>query len=331
MLNNIQALRAFAALNVVFFHIIEASSRYHQDVSFLKLFTGWGASGVDMFFVISGFIMVYTQHNKNSSPLSFIKNRAIRIIPIYWLLSTFIFIMFLILPGLFKELDPTFRNFILSLLFSSQMIDGVNPVLYLGWTLEFEMLFYALFSIGLIFNHKTKSFIFPVVILLSLSTLNITPLIVLEFVLGMICAKVNLSGKFKHAGLVFFTLGFLSLIISIFYKPEIDRFFIYGIPSFFIVFGLASMTQMKKNILTYLGGASYSIYLIQAFTISAFYKLSSKSFNFIQSDIVSILALISTTIAGCIFYEVIEKPITKKLNSKSKNQTKIKKQSGEAS
>jgi peptidoglycan/LPS O-acetylase OafA/YrhL len=61
MINNLQILRAFAAINVVLFHIIGTSVSYGQGVVQFSFLEGWGANGVDIFFVISGFVMVYTQ------------------------------------------------------------------------------------------------------------------------------------------------------------------------------------------------------------------------------------------------------------------------------
>ncbi|MDB2405246.1 acyltransferase family protein [bacterium] len=61
MLLNLQILRAFAALSVVLFHTIGTSSSYGFDTRWISYLEGWGASGVDVFFVISGFVMLYTQ------------------------------------------------------------------------------------------------------------------------------------------------------------------------------------------------------------------------------------------------------------------------------
>ena len=87
MLINLQLLRGFAALNVVLLHSIETSASYGYETDFIAFFDGWGANGVDIFFVISGFVMLYTQLDNKNSPKDFLINRAIRIIPIYWLLT----------------------------------------------------------------------------------------------------------------------------------------------------------------------------------------------------------------------------------------------------
>ena len=90
MLNNLQLLRAFAALNVVLFHAIGTSASYSYETNFISVFEGWGANGVDIFFVISGFVMLFTQLDNKRSVKDFLLLRVIRIILIYWLLTLFV-------------------------------------------------------------------------------------------------------------------------------------------------------------------------------------------------------------------------------------------------
>ena len=66
-INNLQILRAFAAINVVIFHIIGTSIDYGFEIDKLSLFRGWGANGVDVFFVLSGFVMLHSQLQKKRS------------------------------------------------------------------------------------------------------------------------------------------------------------------------------------------------------------------------------------------------------------------------
>ena len=90
MLFNIQYLRAFAAINVVFLHVLIGGESYNRPANLLSFFGNWGASGVDIFFVISGFVMIYTHINNPKTVLNFYKSRLIRILPIYWLITAFI-------------------------------------------------------------------------------------------------------------------------------------------------------------------------------------------------------------------------------------------------
>lgn len=307
MLYNLQALRAFAALNVVFYHIIITSYSYSQDVHYLSFLSDWGANGVDIFFVISGFIMVYIQNRKSRTAISFLSNRMVRIIPIYWFLTMVLLLTYILLPSAFRELQMSFGHILSSFIFMSRVFGYGEPIFYVGWTLEYEMLFYILFCLGLFFSNKTSAFFIPIFLLTLLILYNFVELFVLEFVLGMICAKLYFFRKFNFLGYLSFVIGVIFLLINIFYELEVDRFFSCGIPAFFLVFGLININQTKSKLLVYLGDASYSIYLIQVFTIPIFYKISSLFLLKLQNDIISILALIFTTITGCIFYALIEK------------------------
>ena len=95
-LNNLQALRAFAALNVVAYHTIGLQNATSGSNYFLSVLTGWGANGVDIFFVITGFLMVYTTKRRKRSALDFLKGRITRILPIYWLLSIFLYFIYIL-------------------------------------------------------------------------------------------------------------------------------------------------------------------------------------------------------------------------------------------
>ena len=100
MLYSVQFLRGIAALMVVISHTSFKGQQYSVDT------LQWyhiGGSGVDLFFIISGFIMCYTTYNKKVNFLNFMRNRFIRIIPLYWVLSFFALIVFLISPNLINS------------------------------------------------------------------------------------------------------------------------------------------------------------------------------------------------------------------------------------
>jgi len=118
------------------------------------LFEGWGNNGVDIFFVISGFVMVYTQSNNPRSAFSFFSNRILRIVPTYWLLSVAVVVLFVLIPSTFRGLKLTGAYSLTSLFFVSRIFGYDYPIIYVGWTLEYEMPFYALFAAG--FSSRTN-------------------------------------------------------------------------------------------------------------------------------------------------------------------------------
>lgn len=310
MLSNIQILRAFAAINVVIFHVIGASLHYKIPATSLLFMKDWGQNGVDIFFVISGFIMVYIQEKKNRNPLSFFKDRVQRIVPIYWLLTFIFCCIYFLLPKVFMGTEISLIEILTSLFFISNWFGYSYPVLMVGWTLELEMIFYLIFAFCLFFKNKILSYFLMSFLIIILSIFTRLNLIMMEFLLGMICRYFYLNYKISF-GFYFFIIGSLSLLLSIFVEYDVDRFFVWGIPSFFVVLGLLGMVQYKNKFLEYLGNASYSIYLVQILAIPLFYKISVKYLYFANSNFIALTAIIFTILVSCLFYSLIEKNIIK--------------------
>lgn len=318
MINNIQALRAFAALNVVFYHIIGASITYNISASGFHILKEWGQNGVDIFFVISGFIMVFVQEKNRKSSFEFIKNRVERIVPVYWLLTLAFLSLAFIIPSAFNSLNISSSKIINSFLFIEDWMSKEMPILYVGWTLEYEMLFYIIFALSLFIKNKILSYSTMGIALVVLPLVTSLDLIILEFAFGMLCAFVFLRFKPKN-GLLIAGLGFLLLCSSILFDYEVHRSVKWGIPSFFIVLGLLSIKQTKNKISIYLGNASYSIYLIQVFTIPLFYKISSRYLTFLDGHIIAVLALIFSAVIGCLFYQIVEVRVTNFIKTRKSN------------
>ena len=310
LLNNIQALRAFAALNVVFHHIIDASNIYSRPVMAFATLKGWGPSGVDIFFVVSGFVMVYTQAVRPKTCIEFLENRIIRVVPLYWVLTTLLIGIFLFAPEQFRSMSLTFAHILSSYTFTSVLITEKMPLLYVGWTLEWEMLFYILFGLGLVISWNKPRVIFPTIALILIVSWIQTGLILLEFVLGMFCAQLFLAKRFLGYGGIVLAIGSICLLASIWLKLDWDRFFLWGIPSAMIVYGLLSVKQTNSRLLVFLGAASYSTYLVQVFTIPVFYKIVAPQLTAVDGDILALLCLLSTAVVGCFTYLFLEKPIS---------------------
>ena len=97
---NLQCLRAFAAINVVYFHTLLGSESYDKSVSIFSIIGTWGQNGVDIFFVLSGFVMIHTQIQNPKKIHEFYYSRLNRIVPIYWLITLFIVLIYFLLPEL---------------------------------------------------------------------------------------------------------------------------------------------------------------------------------------------------------------------------------------
>lgn len=320
MINNIQMLRAFAALSVVLYHVIGTSVSYGQGVSLLAPLAGWGQNGVDVFFVISGFVMVYTQAVNPKPAAVFVKSRVVRLVPLYWFFSLCLLLLCLLAPSIFRELRPTLAHVASSFLMITRLITAEKyPLVYVGWTLEYEMLFYILFGLGLLLKKPPLSFAIVVVTLLLLVTTGLADAIIAEFAFGMSCAKVYLANKGRAPGWAAVGVGTLLMAASIVVHTDLHRAIVWGVPSFLIVLGSLYVPQIGNGLLVYLGGASYSIYLVQVFAVAGFYKLSSARLTFVPPDLLAIVAVAFTAALGCATYELVEKPLGRILGRSRKH------------
>lgn len=268
----IQYLRAFAALSVLTYHLPLGSS-----------FT-IGAAGVDVFFVISGFIMWATTEGRQTSPTTFLVHRAIRIIPLYWLATLGLVGGAIVIPWLLPNLRPTGSHVLMSLFFIPHLApDGTTfPVLVPGWTLSYEVLFYILFAAGLLLPVERRQFaVTAALVTLVVAGLILSPRsplaivctspLLLEFAAGMWLARMwarktlppgSAGYAMLGAGIIWFAvlqIGHISL--------EAWRPVLWGIPAFLIVGG-ALVVEVAGRFrawapLLLLGNASYSMYLLQ--------------------------------------------------------------------
>jgi peptidoglycan/LPS O-acetylase OafA/YrhL len=140
--HSIQALRGLAASLVVIAHIFEHPSRGDPNALLLT-----GRFGVEIFFVISGFVMTHVAGAGAFSPGAFAVRRILRIVPLYWVCTVLVFAVALVAPALFKTTSADVKHLVLSLFFipapDPQTATDWRPLFKLGWTLNYEMFFYA--------------------------------------------------------------------------------------------------------------------------------------------------------------------------------------------
>ncbi|WP_374413180.1 acyltransferase family protein, partial [Novosphingobium colocasiae] len=196
MLRNIQALRALAALMVVVVHLETLAAPLGIGAGQLAPF----AVGVDLFFVISGFIMVHTTARRRQSPAAFLANRLLRIAPLYWTLTALLFALAVAAPGLLgaTRADPV--ALLKSLAFiPGERADGtMRPVLFVGWSLNLEMAFYCVFALCLTVADLRRRVLLGVAVLVAIAAFGfaarqqlapelrfLTQPILLEFAAGM--------------------------------------------------------------------------------------------------------------------------------------------------
>jgi len=332
MIHTIQYLRAIAALMVVWHHA-------RNMLPELKIYftSGFGASGVDVFFVISGFIMVLTTHDNNIGPLLFIKRRVIRVAPMYWLLTLLMIAGAIFAPDLFKTTQVHPDIVIKSLLFiphySKSSPTEIWPILVPGWTLNYEMFFYAVFAISLLIKPSSRI----QVLALSFATLvtagylfgpldnplavTYTIPILMEFIFGAVIAKLWVSGRLNmqtSASFFFFVCGIFLLVM----ENRFDELG-HGLGSILLVVGALNLKKWRSAVLHGLGNGSYSIYLTHLFTLGLVRFLWMKAFPAPITPFSGLsfmlLSLIVCAMVGWFFYHWIEYPMTKSLHARVGN------------
>lgn len=285
----------------------------------MSLFEGWGFAGVDLFFIISGFVIYLVNSIKNLSFKDHLSRRLMRIAPIYWLLTTFLIFTILAFPSFGKNFDINAPWVITSYLFSSQIFLHQAPLLNIGWTIELEMYFYLLFSFSLLTKGYVNSFLTTTLMLIfSVFVLKMDS-ILLEFIFGMFLSVIYINIKISKITVnLIFILAIVYLIFNFIfidlYNLSSNRVLYFGLPFFGFTMLAVFKKQLRKGVFFFLGEASYSIYLVQFFTIPAFYKLINymKLAN-MSGDFLNICSCTLTIALGFILYRVFEVPLSKKL------------------
>jgi exopolysaccharide production protein ExoZ len=311
IINNIQVLRAFAAVSVIFFHSLIGIRDYEFQL-FAKFFD-LGDFGVDIFFVISGFIMVFIKNKYKRNSINFISQRLKRIVPLYWFFNFLILFLFLLFPSIFNTLQISFYHFFLSLFFLSQYIFLSYPIVTAGWTLEYEFFFYILFAIFININNVRLFYFTIFSIIIFFYFLGAVNAIFIEFLFGMIIGiiyiyKNKLQKKIlKNYCYYFIIFGFIFLLVSVFTSLEIHRLIKYGFPSSLIVLGCIFAKQISNKYAILIGNASYSIYLAQGFFIPASLKFFKIFFYDLNVIVIFTILLIGSLLFGLFIYYFIDR------------------------
>jgi exopolysaccharide production protein ExoZ len=300
---------------VILFHISGNLDSIGRKTQVSEQILNWGFSGVDVFFVVSGFVMVISQYNSPKNTLRFMKLRVIRIAPLYLLLTTTYSILAFFLPNFFPNFKFTWQYFSASITFLSGVQGYAAPILGQGWTLEFEMLFYLIFSLFLRVRNVTVigiSAIFSISLFIFLFDLN---LILLEFcygvLAGLIYKKIHIS---RFASLTILLMGMLmNFALLLIQPPSINRAIFAGLPALLIVVGISKF-EFSSRLLNELGNASYSSYLTQLFAIPAlFHIIEGFGPQRINGNFSLIFVTLVVLLLGSVTYQLVEKPLTVRL------------------
>jgi len=322
---SVQYLRAIAAFMVLLTH---SAFKLESNGSTLLNWYNVGDFGVDLFFIISGFIMCLTIEKRKDNFSSFMQKRIIRIIPLYWCLTSVALVVFLLVPSAVNSSGGE-----TSIVASYFLIPNESKYLIAnGWTLSYEFYFYFIFSLCFVFREWQKqatSFILALLFLIGGFFSFQTPVLnfltnphLLEFILGIVAFKLIKEYKPSVALCVCFILiGTVALMqVNIWgeVKTALGRSLNAGVPMFFIFIGLVFLEKNMKMIkpLYKLGMSSYSLYLLHPFTL-AFVTIIFKKLELIDYTLFYLATmLISSLVMGWLCYYYLEMKLDKLIRNR---------------
>lgn len=327
---SIQALRALAAALVVVVHLGRALQLKAGIDPTSVTFNG--GVGVDVFFVISGFIMVRTTPPPFSSR-TFLLRRLVRVAPLYWLL-TFVYGMALLAaPGLSAFNHFKLDNFLLAFLFmpSHDSQGTVLPPLEQGWTLVYEAFFYVCFALASAAAYGRRVAALAGAFGLLVAAGAVSPLassvlvdtytnpIILEFAAGCLIAKLYDPARPQTGAPWAFALIALSILCvaagALLPWGAVPRVLQWGVPAAAAVWAFLQLEHVvafgRLRVLRALGDSSYAVYLTHVFTLSVL-ALAFK-IEWLRGDAALAIApvfLVACLVAGWICHLLIERRLT---------------------
>jgi peptidoglycan/LPS O-acetylase OafA/YrhL len=327
----VQILRAVAAGAVLFAHLNTEIAGRLEHVRFVGVEVG--QFGVDLFFVISGFIIVHSSEDlfgRERAGLRFFGRRLMRIVPLYWIITAILLLHVVRHYATIADANMSLGYIVASVLFIPYptLSGEIAPTVGVGWTLNYEMFFYAVFAVVVGLPRVAavllcgSALIFGVWVNSSLQLplpieYWLRPLI-LEFVFGMGIALLCRSGICLPALIrAILVLGAFATISATIYVDFAPRIIEWGLPCAVLVAGATLGPDIdSRNLIVsaagILGDASYSLYLTHSFAFTLPRQLLGSQFaGSIEPHLyAAALITVSCVVAICVYF-VVERPLTR--------------------
>ena len=322
-LNAIEAARGAAAVAVVLYHAAHHIEKVNGHPVLWNMFQ-FGHAGVDLFFVLSGFIIMHVHHKDIGSPTRlshYLGRRLTRVIPTYWV-ALFITVLMLAVGG---HPWPDLWTLAKSLFLLPQ---DAEPILGVAWTLTYEIVFYALFGLWLLAIVATWIGWLPDLGLPQ----SILGIYNLEFFLGMSaaiwlgCYRVPHPRVVLAIGCSLFALAAISEDIGWLDGYGAWGRMAYGLSSVLILLGAivagASKAIRIPALLQTFGSASYSLYLFLFIFIGAAWQVWVKAGVSSQQFPLASFMLLSASgvVGGVLMSRLVEYPLMRWLRNGGKRQ-----------
>jgi len=329
-LDHVQALRGLAAFLVLMAHLAKIEGKTAAN-PILPASMDWGMMGVDLFFVISGFIMVYITRDWHAGGgrkvPEFLFARITRIYPLYWIVSAALLGVWLVRPDMVFSSSINQPQILNSVLLVPSY---AYPMLEVGWTLVYEMMFYLLFALILVLPARVRPLgilLWAALVLagnyLGAQALGAIPFhlfsaLSLEFLAGAATALVFLRFQGSRPlayGLV--AIGIVGMGMWFFiggpFEDQWPRVLRLTLPACALLLGAAWLDRhggSAPRAAVRLGDWSYSLYLTHLLSLVLLGKVWTMAGLSGAPTFMLIIALVvfSLLVAG-LTYDLIEKPL----------------------
>lgn len=336
---SIQGLRGLAALSVVIFHATTIEQKYSGGDILLPGFLRVGESGVDLFFVISGFIMVTVTQGRfarRRESLRFLWGRFTRIYPTYWFYFFLTLTVFLVRPQWVNSSQDSHVDLLKSfLLWPGEHL----PLVMVAWSLIHELWFYVVFAVILRFDERR---LLPFLLLWGAIVVAVNTLVgiaglppamriavhpySLEFIVGALAAlfvhrgyAVAFSSPKVLGGVAAVLLAGLYLVYAndVLHGPDLVRAGVMGLLYGLLVLSFAACEkQGRMNVpssIRFLGDISYTVYLSHVLVLSAIGRLwmmAASVPNQLYDNVVAFAIMMAAVIGyGWVGYRMVEQPV----------------------
>ena len=339
-LKSLQVFRGFAAMLVLLFHAT-TMSKVFLNYDFVNGIFLFGYSGVDFFFVLSGFIIFWAhgaEIGKRGAVRPYARKRFIRIYPVYWIVALALIPVYFGLPHQPNDWLVLLKSLLL-------LPQANNPILLVAWSLSSEVFFYALFGFAIYFSWRRTWPVFTVWLVITavfyvLKLLNngtsfspahtgfVFSAYNLEFAMGCFAAylvrRLSFDGRWLviAGGACFLILGLSEKYLAAHFGRH-HSIVAYGLASMVIVCGAVLWEQRRAKrppaLLLLFGDASYSIYLTHCVVLEACLRSSSTLgiLARVSPTLVTGMSIVIALAVGVLFYRYVERPLISRLRRRS--------------
>lgn len=346
---NVTALRLLSTYCLVIYHGRPAL----LSAGFSDQFVGILRAGTDLFLVCSAFLAIHTNSSKPTTGRRFFIKRAVRIVPLYWIITLLVFVLSAAVPTLFQATRPEISELLKSLFFIpyEKKNHAIQPMVFVAWTLNYIMLFAVIYAASIGMVGGPRAWIVAIILLCCLMVAGVahnfeaaalrfyTSPILADFIFGIILSKFyNLSTwasrlhPRRNQEVIFLLLAALSAFAMIclqpYLWPHIHRSIGLGIPCLVLI-GLAIRAEIlgvkiKCWSIKELSKFTFSIYLSHFFCtgLLALFVKRNNPLSLSELAVGLSATILGSTILGCVLFYLVESPIARLFRSHSTEVTR---------